>query len=322
MGVSTSDLDCACTCEDRNASKYAEGDAGQPTRGTECPWQDEDVVPAYPKAVTSTPSKDIVSHRRSNQGLETTPATTRSHVSPGWGSNSPSPFRPPIQDLQKDGTYLLHFSYHPGDRFGLDLVEIRDESDEGFLVVSRVDPLGAFSYTSDCTPGLFPGDVIVEANELRGAASWLRDVVNQVALAGGILDVIAQPRPAIFEVTIRRDGPLWKKLGLSVAIDREDKHAHMRVRSVREEGLVAQWNEANGGKRVCTGDWIIEVNGVRRSAEEMFKLISTSTEGEMLSMKVQIPSRETPRQELEIDNYDREKGDKSRLGRTLSLKSD
>jgi hypothetical protein len=187
------------------------------------------------------------------------------------------------------------------NRFGLDLVETQDPQPSGLLVVAHVDPYGSFTRTTMHAPGLSAGDVILEANGIQGKAANLRDAVNQVATNGGQLDVRVQPRPPSFVVTLVREGALWKKLGLSIEIDRESVEARIRVLAVRDEGLVPKWNELHGCLRVCPKDWITQVNHLSKNSREMFKLIEQSTEGQILELRIETPSRDVLRQGLNIN---------------------
>jgi len=216
---------------------------------------------------------------------------------------SPASMRQSWQDLDADGNYNLGFNYRQGDRFGLQLVEIKDRaapsSSVGLLVVAHVELSGPFAYTSKNSPGLFPGDLITKANGSRGTADTLRDIVNQITTAGGQLDLVVQSRPAAFDVQLKREGPNHKKLGLSVAIDKADTIARMRVLQVRDEGLIPKWNETNGLLRICRDDWITQVNGVTGNAKDMYNALLASSEGQELEFRVETPSRDAPRKEPE-----------------------
>jgi hypothetical protein len=194
----------------------------------------------------------------------------------------------------------LHFVFKPGERFGVQLVDCANPPPLGLLAVAHVEPLGTFASTTKFSPGLFAGDTILSANRRTGTAAVLRDVMNQAHANGGELFLVAQPRPAAFDVVMKRGGPNWRKLGLSVAIDRADSIPRMRVRTVRDEGLIPQWNETNGAMRICAGDWITQVNGTIKAAEEMYAMIQNTPEGGNLELRVETPSRDTPRQDLEI----------------------
>jgi len=287
-----------CSCEDSFPAKYGEAHGGG--RPPEYPWGEE-VCTFAESPGTLQNNKDMTF---SSPGPPGAPASRT------WGKDrspddspaspaSPVKLRQSWQDLDADGNYHLQFNLRAGDRFGLQLVETRDPQPISLLVVSSVEPTGPFAQTSRQSPGLFSGDVIIRANKKRGSAASLRDVINQVVLHGGELDLVIEARPASFDALIRRVGPNWKKLGLSVAIDRMDQIPRMRVRTVRNEGLVPKWNETHPSLRICQGDWITQINGIGNSAEEMHKMIQANTQGEELELRMETPSRDLPRQELD-----------------------
>lgn len=299
MGQAASELECkvcSCSCED-GLLRY--GDAHGGGKPPEYPWQEE-VCQLEENAADFRNRKDVMYESPADR----TYAARSSEDSP---ASSPNTFSPAVydnrrqswQDLDADGNYHLHFNLPPGDRLGLQLVEMRGPQPSGVLAVSSVESTGPFAYTSRQSPGLFSGDIILKVNRKRGGAAGLRDVLNQAVSAGGEVALLVQARPAAFDVLIKRSGPNWKKLGLSVAIDRADQIPRMRVRTVRNEGLVPKWNEMNGTLRICQGDWITQVNGVGKSADVMFKMIQANTEGEELELRIETPSRDVPRQELE-----------------------
>jgi len=296
MGAVTScEPDCACACEDSGAGRYADSNAGG--KPPEYPWSEE--VCRFQEASNGTQNaKDVMF---SSPGLPSSPAHRGSRnpedYSPATPA-TPAPARQSWQDLDADGNYHLTFNLRPGDRIGLQLVETRDPR-PGLLTVSSVESTGPFAYTSRESPGLFSGDVIMKVNKRRGAATSLRDLLNQAASSGGELLLMVQARPAAFDVSLKREGPNCKKLGLSIQIDREDQIPRMRVRTVRTEGLIPKWNEMNGATRICQGDWITQVNGVGKSADLMFKMMQVSNEGEALELQIETPSRDLPRQDLE-----------------------
>lgn len=296
---------CSCNCEDGYTAKY--GDVyGGGTRAPEYSWQEEvcqlegaQWAPRE-KGAPSAPSPKRGSRNREFV-VPPHPASSTQRSAP----SSPSKERRPSwRDLGSDGNYYLRFRFNSGSKFGLQLTETRDPQPFGSLVVASVDPLGVFADNVDNGPGLFAGDIIQQVNQVRGTAASLRDVLNQIATSSGDIDTVVQPRPATFDVFLKREGPNWKKLGLSVAIDRADTAPRMRVRTVRNEGLVPKWNETHGSMRVCVGDWITQVNGITKSAEEMYAMIQASSEGQILELRVETPSRDTPRQELDLENVD------------------
>lgn len=301
MGVVASEFDkaCSCSCEDACAAKYGDNAGGQMVVPPDYMWQEE--VCRFEE----TSSNHI--HGNYNQqapALDSRHSDRSPLPSPGRSSGSPprSPGnqRQSWQDLDADGNYHLHFMFRPSDRFGLQLVEFHNPPPDGLLVVAQVEQSGSFASTAKHSPGLFAGDVIMQVNRRNGTAAALRDTVNQVATNGGELSLVVQSRPAAFDVYMKRDGPNWKKLGLSVAIDRADSIPRMRVRTVRNEGLIPKWNETHGSLRICTGDWITQVNGIIKSAEEMFAMVQATKEGHELELRIETPARDGPREEMNI----------------------
>jgi len=224
-------------------------------------------------------------------------------------ASSSASLRQSCRDVDGDGNYHLHFMYQPGlvdldgkaisTCFGLQLMDAKLETDvSGLLVVSHVEPSGSFAYTSKHSPGLYAGDTILQVNGTKGSAETLRGIVNQIATNGGQLDLIVRPRPEQFDVVLQRKGP--KKVGVSASMDRADPIPRMRVRTIRHEGLVQEWNTANPALWVCRGDWITQVNGVTKTPEEMYAMILSSTQGQELKFRIEPPARDAPRQEMEV----------------------
>lgn len=321
MGAAGSEFECkacSCSCDPFGSSHPRHGEVyGGSGLPPESPWRDE--MLQY-EAPTYNPS-----YQRKDPGPPPGPPTApagRTHGSRNREVFSESPddspkrraIPPPLdsprsprnedrqswQDLDADGNYHLHFFVKRGDRFGLQLIETSDPAPMGLLVVAYVELSGTFAFTSKRSPGLFAGDMIMQVNRQQGSAASMRDVVNQVATNGGQLFLVVQSRPAAFDVCMKREGPNWKKLGLSVAIDKHDSIPRMRVRTIRTEGLIPQWNERHGSMRICAGDWITQVNGITKNAEQMYAMIQASREGQDLELRVETPSRDAPRQELEI----------------------
>lgn len=204
-------------------------------------------------------------------------------------------------DLMPPGdSHRLQFDFKLGSRVGVQMIMVPDPQRSASLVIAHVEPNGAFTYTADGGPGLFAGDAIVEVNGYEGGPSELKSLLAEAVLTSGLIDVVAQPRPAEFDVTLKQTGPLKLKLGVSVAIDKNDKTS-MRVRIVRSEGLVPSWNQKNGLRRICKGDWITQVNGISGNAEAMHAEIQAQASSENASLVFRI---KTPPRELREDLND------------------
>lgn len=266
----------------------------------ESAWCEETEAP--PPRSSASPADRV--HNRGAASPPATPqgwqnATLQTSFSPPQ-SPSHSPQRKSWQDLDANGNYHLHFFLKRGDPAGLQLVETYDQRSHGILIVDHVESSGQFAFTSSGSPGLFPGDVIMQVNRQGGPAIGLRDIVNQVAANGGQLFIVVQSRPAAFDVMLKREGPNSKKLGLSVAIDRAEIIPRMQVRTVRNEGLIPEWNDKNGSLRICAGDFIMQVNGFTRAAEDMYAMISESVHGDVLELRIETPPRDAMRHDPEM----------------------
>lgn len=181
----------------------------------------------------------------------------------------------------------LHFNFLKGSLFGLAVVDVTD-----LLVVTEVDPKGAFVYTAEGNAGLFPGDVIQSVNGVSANAVSMRDQLSHIATCGGIMDLLIRTRPSIFDVELQREGDLWNRLGISVKLDASHKPPKMIVQHVRSEGLVPSWNEKHAALRICRCDCITAVNGVKRNLEDMQASLQGGHEGECLALRIETPFRE------------------------------
>lgn len=308
MGNIGSEFDCkgcACSCEDAAlAARYGDVYGGAkapeqfPFQEEVCNFQEASPYPGSMQdrkdMMLSSPGMGLPAERTSGSRLREESPDMTPRQPPGAGQPRQS-----WQDLDASGNYHLHFNIRQGERFGLQLVESHGTNPSGCLVVASVEPTGPFASTSRGSPGLFAGDIILKANNRKGAATTLRDIFNQVGASGGELDLVVQSRPAAFDACLQRVGPSAKKLGLSICIDRADNLPRMRVRVLRDEGLVPRWNEMNGTKRICVGDYITQVNGVATSADKMFKLLQGGKEGDDLEVHIETPDRDQPRQDMD-----------------------
>mmetsp|Transcript_65058 Transcript_65058/g.121197 ORF Transcript_65058/g.121197 Transcript_65058/m.121197 type:complete len:218 (-) Transcript_65058:81-734(-) len=77
-----------------------------------------------------------------------------------------------------------------------------------------------------------------------------------VAPAPAPVEVQQDSGPAEFRVTLDRAG---KKLGMVVFNKRNEDF--VRVRNVKEDGFIAEWNSKNPNKQIKDGYHILEVNG-------------------------------------------------------------
>lgn len=196
-----------------------------------------------------------------------------------------------------------NFTVQSMDSFGMVLEESPEPLPGGLLAVTSVDPCSAFAKTSTGTRGIMGGDIIVEVNGHRGNAAELGKKLRQAFCAPGskVIKILTHSRPPTFDVELRRDGPQWQRLGFSVKSDPISQQS-LLVESVRTEGVVPEWNAANGSLRICKGDHITHVNGVSKDLQEMKKEIQrSSTKGCTLIFRIVTPaiskeltSREVP----------------------------
>jgi len=86
--------------------------------------------------------------------------------------------------------------------------------------------------------------------------------------------------PSRFRIRIDK-GDGQKKLGLdTLALVKatggllKNERGALRVQAVKPEGLVSEWNSLHQKRQIKSGDFILEVNGVRGTAEELYKVIA------------------------------------------------
>mmetsp|Transcript_13358 Transcript_13358/g.21959 ORF Transcript_13358/g.21959 Transcript_13358/m.21959 type:complete len:155 (+) Transcript_13358:111-575(+) len=76
-------------------------------------------------------------------------------------------------------------------------------------------------------------------------------------------------------VTLRRTGPQWRHIGLTVIQD--EKRPALFIEEIVTPSLMSEWNEANAhiaANIVQVGDTITSVNGVSSSAAEMVESLA------------------------------------------------
>mmetsp|Transcript_35513 Transcript_35513/g.75729 ORF Transcript_35513/g.75729 Transcript_35513/m.75729 type:complete len:176 (-) Transcript_35513:204-731(-) len=85
--------------------------------------------------------------------------------------------------------------------------------------------------------------------------------------------------------------------GAKIGLDTVARQTHhegpcLKIKKLKEEGLITIYNESqtDESKRVCIGDFILEVNGVRGSTDELYKVIGSS---DVLSMLISRPPSKT-----------------------------
>jgi hypothetical protein len=187
--------------------------------------------------------------------------------------------RQPLPELKKadldadDRECRLRFQLPPAAPFGLQLTEARcgsrGTSSSSALVVQHVTACSSLAKTIDGQPGIYAGDVIIEANGRRGTAAEVRDVLQQAVASSGTRDITLAVcrRPSIFDVEIPLDASK-QKLGIVAVIDKAYPGCVL-VQSVRSEGIVPEWNAAHASLQICAGDLITEVNSISNDASAM-----------------------------------------------------
>jgi len=108
---------------------------------------------------------------------------------------------------------------------------------------------------------------------------------------GALLTLVVWPRAQAFNILLKRTGPHWRRLGLSLAL-REDRRCILIV-EVHETGLVAEWNARNGQTCLCSGDRILAVNEVSGDPFRMYSLVLATSLGGALRLQVEPPPRST-----------------------------
>merc|ERR1712176_134571 len=96
------------------------------------------------------------------------------------------------------------------------------------------------------------------------------------------LERVAQPTMKFTLVINRADTN--KKLGLETSAFREDRC--LRIRKVKDNGLVAEWNAGHPEAMIGTGDAIVEVNGCAGTKDELYSAIEN---GQSLVLVVHRP---------------------------------
>jgi len=186
-----------------------------------------------------------------------------------------------------DAERSLSFRLQPGaSRLGLQLAETTQGGRKlaKLLVVANVEATSAFARTADGKLGVTAGDVIVEADGRRGTAAAVHDMLQQAVDCSGHrqITLVVRPRPSSFYVEMLRDGPYWNTLGITLMIDKTNPGSAL-IQSVRDEGLVPDWNRTHGSLRICAGDLITQVNDLfEEDATAMCKEIQEGRRGSQL----------------------------------------
>lgn len=188
---------------------------------------------------------------------------------------------PTAEDSHQPTEMALEFHLAAGVDLGLELAEVQGPSGSQ-LVVADIISQSPLACVAEGYPPVVAGDVIARVNGQRASAADLRLALEQCAATGGQFRLAVLPRPSHFEVQLRRvEG---SKLGILVAMDKADPD-RISVRAVRAEGMVPDWNASNACFRVVASDWVTQVNGRSRGAQEMYSDF-TAYNGAELRMRI------------------------------------
>lgn len=167
--------------------------------------------------------------------------------------------------------------------------KLGEEPGNGLLFVSAVEAGSQLRCTAEGDPGVCPGDTIMQVDDDCFTPSAARERLGQLAEEGGRLELSMRRRPPIFEVELKADSA-GVQLGLSLGVDARDAY-RIKVRQVRTKGMAATWNTKHGALRICTGDWIVQVNGQSRSTKRMYAAIMAMQPGSTLRLLIATPQR-------------------------------
>jgi len=200
-----------------------------------------------------------------------------------------------MASVDADGLFQLSFMLARGKRIGAQFLVLGDK--QGCLMASHVELGRQLSVQASGAPGLFPGDIVVQAAELKtDNPALIARRMKAAAEHGGSLELRVRPRPPTFEALLSRPSASSPSrdttLGLSVAIEDAEPDV-IQVVGLRESGLAPAWNDAHGPPCIMPGDKIVEVNGVNGVAHNMLNHISSaSSNGEDLRFTIAAPPRE------------------------------
>lgn len=160
---------------------------------------------------------------------------------------------------------------------------------EPALVVSRVDPEGELSKAAEGSPGVCPGDILVEVESQSASPPELFARLRQLCTTAESLELSVRPRPKAFTVELTRTGQFWQRLGLSVAL-KPDK-GFMMIAAVHEVGLAPAWNAKHNQCCICVGDRITGVNNRHGDAIAMYAVVQATSLNGTLHLSIETPPR-------------------------------
>mmetsp|Transcript_22440 Transcript_22440/g.34860 ORF Transcript_22440/g.34860 Transcript_22440/m.34860 type:complete len:428 (+) Transcript_22440:72-1355(+) len=188
----------------------------------------------------------------------------------------------------------LQFQFEACDRTGVQLWTCSLANSSDRLVVTGVHSKSPFARTSSGGSGLVIGDIVLEVDGIAGNVSEMRQRFSKVAETGFLFEVVVQPRPLSFCVCLERTGAVWDKLGVVVGTDRTKKiPGCLRILFIKDDGLLAEWNKRHAPLKVCSGDWLTQVNGVSGNNKAgMQAALKPSDSQEIIWLTIATPARD------------------------------
>eukprot|EP00927_Polykrikos_kofoidii_P033002 TRINITY_DN27967_c0_g1_i1.p1 TRINITY_DN27967_c0_g1~~TRINITY_DN27967_c0_g1_i1.p1 ORF type:complete len:295 (-),score=31.35 TRINITY_DN27967_c0_g1_i1:150-1034(-) len=167
----------------------------------------------------------------------------------------------PSRQIDEKDPSELHITIHkrPGCTLGMVLELI----DGAFLMVVKIPPGAEDGWESLQPAGatIERGDKIIEANGIKGVGGIILDKLRNDRVLRLVIC-----RTKVFTVNLKKD--LGVSLGMNVSYANAGSGRCLLVDSIREIGLVADWNAANPHKTLRDGDRILSVNDLSDSAKE------------------------------------------------------
>mmetsp|Transcript_90207 Transcript_90207/g.254505 ORF Transcript_90207/g.254505 Transcript_90207/m.254505 type:complete len:278 (-) Transcript_90207:80-913(-) len=172
-----------------------------------------------------------------------------------------------MEDLEL-GTRKFEFEIEPGQPLGARFAELREPvSQGGSLVATSIANKAPLAFTKTGQTGICAGDVIKTVNGEGGSKARLLKLLTQAKTQGGTTEIVVQLRPRSFDVLLQKTSA-DQKMGVVVAVH-DDIENKVEVRQISDDGAVLVYNEKNYSQQVVAGDWILAVNGIQRSANDM-----------------------------------------------------
>lgn len=189
----------------------------------------------------------------------------------------------------------LWFEIPEGATLGVRLVVVEEPTPKGVLVVAARDAGAVLAVTSEGTPGIFPGDAILEVDGRGGSATSLAQGLQEAARVGGRVQISARPRVPVFDAilggTTSTCTSTSSRVGLQVALVGAYGAETLQVHAVTGSGLVPEWNAQNGFKQVVPGDRIVQVNGKSSIVREMYAEMQRASPDVGLQLRIATPPR-------------------------------